>query len=110
MSSCRSVSATTSLPQPGALAAARLTGRSSLLKEGWALVEATLAAIFVISVVTGQSLGCRRSSAFSGKSPPRAGPGNLPQVGSVGCGVPQENATDIQERLESPPGARIEPD
>src|SRR5712691_4710584 len=55
----RSVSATTSVPQPGAFSGVSLTGRSSSRIEGWArfFAGAAAGAALADAVVTGQSLG-----------------------------------------------------
>src|SRR5262245_9205058 len=69
MFNSRRVSATMSLPQPGAFATASFTGRSSSRSEGWAMGAAgALAAAAVFAVVTAKSLG---SEASIGSLSPR---------------------------------------
>src|SRR3954470_9659061 len=57
--SARSVSATTSLPKPGALVHVRLAGRSSARIDGWAALAgfSAAAAAWPFALVTGGSLG-----------------------------------------------------
>src|SRR5258705_509094 len=47
----------TSEPQPGALEAVRLAGRSTSFRDGWAAVEISAAGAALGAVLTGQSLG-----------------------------------------------------